>query len=264
MGIIRLPYAMHSADGKTAFNTLSRQDFAKFNPGILGLGDIAREGESIEALAAMYDLEGFTSFCGQDDSHLIVQDFLKMFLDWLFAQTARSFTRKIEGDQVLIWGRLPFFAKFLGDGVLFLWDTNPTNDRLRGPHMMGAMILALLSTCLDYQREFLPLARQKFANTPQRLRCGIARGRVISIGDGQDFVGPCINLASRLQKLSPLSFAISAKGIDIEKALHPDDIHHFVPKRVKVRGLQVEQLVYVLADEMKKLSAAERDEFQAP
>jgi hypothetical protein len=29
---------------------------------MLGLGDISREGERIDALAAIFDLEGFTSF----------------------------------------------------------------------------------------------------------------------------------------------------------------------------------------------------------
>jgi class 3 adenylate cyclase len=255
---------MRVVEGKAAFNALSRRDFARFNPSILGLGDIMREGASVEALAAVYDLEGFTAFCGQDDSHLVVHEFLEMFLAWLFRQTAQSFTRKEEGDQVLIWGRLPFFAKFLGDGVLFLWDTNPPDDRIRGDKAIGNIALGLLKTCLAYKAEFLPTARKRFAAPPQRLRCGVARGRVLPIGDGQDFVGPCINLASRLQKLSPLSFAISAKGVNIEKAMDPGDACHFVPKRIKVRGLKVEQLVYVLTDEVKKLTAAERDEFQEP
>lgn len=264
MGELRLPYTMRVVGGKVAFNALSRQDFAKFNSSILGLGDIMREGTSVEALAAMYDLEGFTAFCGQDDSHLFVHEFLEMFLSWLFEQTAQSFTREEQGDQVLIWGRLPFFAKFLGDGVLFIWDTNPANDRIRGDKAIGNIVLSLLKNSFAYQAEFLPMARKRFAAPPQRLRCGIARGRVLSIGDGQDFVGPCINLASRLQKLPPLSFAVSAKGFNIKNALHPDDVHHFVSKQVRVRGLKVPQLVYVLADEVKKLTAAEREEFQDP
>ncbi|MDD5629525.1 MAG: hypothetical protein PHU21_10710 [Elusimicrobia bacterium] len=264
MGELRLPYTPRVVGEKTAFNALRREDFERFNPGILGLGDISREGTAVEALAAIYDLEGFTAFCGQDDSDLFVHDFLAQFLAWLFAQTAQSFTHEKNDEEVLVWGRLPFFAKFLGDGVLFLWDTNPPDDRLRGPRLMGGMVLGLLKTCLDYQRDFLPRARKKFAAPPARLRCGVARGRVLSVGDGQDFIGPCINLASRLQKLPPLSFAVSAKGFDAEKALHPDDVGHFAAKQVRVRGLKTPQLVYVLADEARRLTAAEREEFQDP
>lgn len=45
---------------------LRRSEFDRFEPTLLGLGDIrahASGDRCIDALAAVYDLEGFTSFC---------------------------------------------------------------------------------------------------------------------------------------------------------------------------------------------------------
>jgi hypothetical protein len=52
------------------YNSLTKKDYNSFNTSILGLGDISQEGMYIQALAAFYDLEGFTSFSNQVDSHL--------------------------------------------------------------------------------------------------------------------------------------------------------------------------------------------------
>ena len=43
------------------------------------------------------------------------------------------------------------------------------------------------------------------SRVPLKLRCGIARGQIMSIGDASLFVGPCINVAARLQKLGKFS-----------------------------------------------------------
>src|SRR5438045_3290582 len=98
-----------------AFNSLSRTAFASFNSHILGLGDISVEGSYIQALAAFYDLEGFTSFSNQVDSHLVVPEFPSRFVDWVFGFLAEEFKESESSDRVLVWGSLPFFTKFLGD-----------------------------------------------------------------------------------------------------------------------------------------------------
>ena len=52
-----------------------------FNPSILGLGDISVPSREIEAIAAVFDLVGFTRFCNQVDPHLAVPTYLSRFLD---------------------------------------------------------------------------------------------------------------------------------------------------------------------------------------
>jgi hypothetical protein len=74
-----------------AFNRLLREDFNAFGPAVLGLGDLARDGAYVQALAAFFDLEGFTDFCSQVDSHLVIPEFLSRYLNWLFRGLAEEF-----------------------------------------------------------------------------------------------------------------------------------------------------------------------------
>src|ERR1700687_748845 len=87
MGTIQLTYTQGlTKDGKEGVDCLPIRQFKRFNADILGLGKISQEGEYMEALAAMFDLEGFTMFCNQIDPHLVVPEFLDSFLKWLFEQ----------------------------------------------------------------------------------------------------------------------------------------------------------------------------------
>jgi hypothetical protein len=106
-----------------SFLSLTKNDFDSFNDSILGLGNISHPGAYVQALAAFFDLEGFTSFGNQVDSHLVIPEFLQRYLPWLFKTIAEKFKEGETSDTVTLWGTLPFYAKFLGDGVLFIWDT---------------------------------------------------------------------------------------------------------------------------------------------
>ena len=244
------------------FNALSKEDFARFNPSVLGLGDISRNGEYIQALVAFFDLEGFTDFCGQVDSHLVIPEFLSRYMNWLFQTLAEQFYESADETTVKLWGSLPFYVKFMGDGLLFIWNT----DLCRG--FPGTVNIAqnLLAVTNLYTDHFLTDVRKAVSNPPIRLRCGIARGQVISIGGGADFVGSCINVASRLQKLSNLSFAVSRRGFDLSEA--PDGEGSFrsflVLKRTAVRSIGKQELVYIRTDEFAALSPAEKLEFRDP
>src|SRR5947209_1665132 len=192
-------------DRKYGFNELANSEFEKVSASALGLGVISTEGTYIQALAAMYDLEGFTAFCNQVDSHLIIPEFLTRYCDWMFATLRSKFLHSKREETVVIWGSLPFFAKFLGDGVLFLWDTSQS----KGPKGIRNVVLWAHAVTREYTTKFLPDIRQHVPNPPPKLRCGIARRQVISVGDRGDYVGSCINVAARLQKLGGVSFAVS-------------------------------------------------------
>jgi len=182
----------------------------KFNPKVLGLGDIGRSSETVEAVAAMFDLAGFTNFCRQSDPHLSLPGFLNRFLNWLFFNIREDTVYKSYRKGKSLWTELPFFAKFLGDGVLFLWDAKNMDN-----YDMCNILIQLRNMCARYSRVLLPELKKSFTDVPEELRCGVARGKVYSIGDGADYVGPCINLASRLQKMSGLRFCFSKRGIDL-------------------------------------------------
>src|SRR4029077_11901818 len=63
---------------------------------------------------------------------------------------------------------------------------------------------------------FLSKLRSTMVDPPPVLRCGIARGTVFCVGDGEDYVGSCINMAARLQRLQGISFAFNRRGFDLE------------------------------------------------
>ncbi len=244
------------------FNALKKSDFATFNPSVLGLGDVAGTGRYIQTMTAFFDLEGFTDFCSQLDSHLVIPEFLSRYLKWLFLQLANEFKEGSDGTTVRLWGSLPFYAKFLGDGILFMWNT----DLCRGFSGTVNIAQSLLSITDLYRTSFLPEIRRAVSKPPCRLRCGIALGQVISIGGDADYVGSCINLAARLQKLASLSFAISRRGFDLSAApAQPGSLSSFLLlKRTTIRSIGDNELVYIRRDEFEAMTPAEQLLFKEP
>jgi len=239
------------------FRSLPKSTFNAFTPEVLGLGDISREGSYIQALAAVFDLEGFTAFCNQVDSHLVLPEFLTRYLEWLFTTLREKFKEGEDGKRVKLWSDLPFFTKFLGDGLMFLWDTTPM---LRGGPIRNIVITSFDIT-REYCKIFLPEIRRHVSNPPHRLRCGIARGQVVSVGNQGDYVGSCINIAARLQKLASLSFAVSRRGLDFSTPIPHTFFQRIVLKRVALRGIGADELVYVLSEEFDNLTPDDRASF---
>jgi class 3 adenylate cyclase len=251
---VRVPVEKNTYGGAYTLNTLPTKQFEAFAPAALGLGNIARDGEYVHALAAMLDLEGFTAFCNQVDSHLVVPQFLAQYLEWLFARLKTEFQESATDERVRIWGSLPFFAKFMGDGVLFIWDTSQSG----GMSGYSNIILNLWRVTQTYCSELVPALKRKYSKVPPRLRCGIARGQIMSVGDAGDYVGSCINIAARLQKLPGLTFAVSARGIDLEPAKVKPFWKDLVTRRVELRGIGGDELIYAHESELAKLRPRDR------
>jgi class 3 adenylate cyclase len=238
--------------------TIERTAYDAFTPERLGLGNLAAPSRQVDVTCGVFDLAGFTRFCTQVDPHLAVPEYLSAFLEWLFDDLKAGIAVKRGKRSVEIYAPLPFFSKFMGDGVLFLWDTtgypSPVNENIVG---------MLYHSTLHYKKQFLPRIRAKVSIPPPTLRCGVARGRVFSVGNGSDFVGPCINLAARLQKLSILSFSFSRRGLNADE-LHEQHRDRFILKRVAVRGIGDDELVYILRGEFDGLPPEEKALFQDP
>lgn len=103
----------------------------------------------------------------------------------MFKKIADQALESSDGINVRIWGNLPFYAKFLGDGILFLWNTNSCG----GFSGLCNIVIQLYNLTDEYKSEFIPIISKSVVKPPKLLRCGIARGQIISIGNGQDFVG---------------------------------------------------------------------------
>jgi len=239
--------------------TLSNDEFDRFNPDILGLGDVSAPSTQVEALAAMFDLSGFTNFCGQVDPHLAVPEYLSRFLDWLFSEIKEGLLKESNEEEKVLWASLPFLAKFTGDGVLFLWDTK---------NMGGAEICNVVTSLWEirsnYSQEFYPSIRRVVTNPPSFLRCGMSRGMVFSVGNGEDYVGPCINIAARLQKLSLLTFCFSRRGFDVEQHMPEETATKYALKVAPLRGIGEDELVWVRQEEFDGLPDKEKALFQSP
>jgi class 3 adenylate cyclase len=259
MGIINLPYEMLEVEGGHKHLSLTVSEYEKFSADLLDLGDISRQGDYLDALAAIFDLEGFTAFSSQIDPHLVVPEYLDKLLSWIFDKISESFKKGRETDKIVLWGKFPFFAKFLGDGILFLWDTKGL-----GQASMGNIIVNLYKICRAYKEEFLTDFSGDFAHAPLKLRCGIARGQVIAIGGARDFVGPCINMAARLQKVSQLSFAFPRKGFNPEQCFGQSWKAKFVPKKIPVRGIGEDEIIFVCKEEFDALDPEKKKLFKKP
>lgn len=236
------------------FVLMTKAKFESFNEDILGLGKIETKSEQINALSVLFDLEGFTNFCKQIDPQLAVPEYLSEFLKWLFQQVRKELTNRTFPEGYQTYSELPFLSKFMGDGILFLWNTSDLNE-----NQIMNIVISMREICNSYKNDFYKNITKKIVSPPAKLRCGIARGAIYSVGNGNDFVGPCINMSARLQKLNSLTFCFSRRGLNPE--VNPSINKLVVTKKTDIRGIGTEELVCVLKSEYDKLIKTEKDKF---
>ena len=210
--------------------------------------DIGAPCEEKEAIAAVFDLTGFTNFCNQVDSYLAIPKFLNDFLDWFFNRIKMGLTELDDNNHNTFWADFPTMVKFLGDGLLLVWNARGMTEE-----QICRIVGTLYEICRDYRREFYPQMSMAVNKPPSILRCGIARGKVFSIGNGSDFVGHCINNASRLSRISSLSFCFPHRGFQVQEHMPPEYRQQFVPKYVSIRGVGDNELVWVGKEEFERL-----------
>ena len=238
---LSLKYNVKIDEHNSYYYFLKSGELERFNISFYSLGNLRNIGEKVDVLAAFFDLERFTYFCSQTDPQIPVPGFLSRFLKWLLNSLIRESTKKEVINGLRLNTKLPFFAKFTGDGVLILWKIERENK------VIITNIVDIIKTILEkYALEFLPKLCNIFERVPPRLRCGVASGQVVSFGN--DYVGPCINIASRLQKLEKYSFAIHKKGI----YLTMEDRGKYKLINKPIEGIDDNLLIYVLKKEANK------------
>jgi len=250
------------------------EDQIPFDSELMDLGNLKLPSKAIEVLSVTFDLEGFTNFTKQIDPQLAIPNFISEFFWWLFNRIRNELTTTKEKNNIL-WAELPFLAKFMGDGALFLWkidsdkivNIDQNSDAVNLNKYLGIFICNIISSlfeiCNKYNSFYDDWLIKRYVDPPTKLRCGIARGNAFSIGNGSDFVGPCINISTRLQKFSGLSFAFSARGINI-RGFEEGYRKNFTKKRVAIRGIGDNELIYILKDEFNNLSEELKSNFLEP
>ena len=249
---------MKVQDGNETKKVLKTEAFEKFNSALLGLGDITETSDSIDAIAAVFDLQGFTNFCKQIQPHLSVPVFLSEFLAWLFDQLRKEMSQKTFEEGVALWSPLPFYVKFMGDGLLVLWDASSAREAGR-----RNIIVSCRQICAKYSTDLYPRLSRKVVDAPPILRCGIARGAVYSVGNGNDFVGSSINMAARLEKIPGATFAVNARGFKLDD---PKATGFFkttlIVKKMAIRGIGDGELIALIKSEYENMKASDKKHFR--
>jgi hypothetical protein len=235
---------------------VKRDNFESFSEDILGLGQIDVKSNVTNAISVFFDLEGFTDFCKQIDPHLAVPEYLSKFLKWIFNEIKVELTIEKLDEGYYTYAGLPFLSKFTGDGLLFLWNTEGKSE-----DEINNVVVSMYEICKKYKNKFLTEIKDDIVSPPRKLRCGIARGSIYSVGDGNDFVGPCINMSARLQKLHTLSFCFSRRGFDL-KEFGDDYKKLFIVKKVQIRGIGDEELVCLLSTDYEEMDELTKKYFK--
>lgn len=216
---------------------------------MLGLGDISKTSQPIQAVAAIFDLEGFTAFCSQIEPQFAIPVFLTRFLNWLIERLKRETIEAEYPAGVKVSHPLPFYLKFLGDGILVLWNSDKMSQKI-----LQNLLISVTGICEAYRDVLVPELKKMVSDPPKRLRCGVARGSVIGVGDSADYVGTCINMAARMQKLPGVSVVFNRRGFLLEA---PDAntliLELFTIKSVAVSGIGSGELVGVLRSDLAKM-----------
>lgn len=114
----------------------------------------------------------------------------------------------------------PSMRKFLGDGMLYVWEDNEERI-LSDTEFKIEFINRLWNLQLNFSKinkrlqETIPIG-----DLPSTVKFGIAQGTIYKLIENDntiDFIGPCINLASRLVKYCPEINFIASARLDLPK-----------------------------------------------
>ena len=252
------PRTMTAGRQQSGIRTLDNEIIKRFNPTMLELGDIGAPCQEKEAIAAVFDLTGFTTFCNQVDSYLAIPRFLNDFLEWFFKSIRESLTEGDYGNRSSLSAKLPIMVKFLGDGLLVLWNARRVTE-----DQICRITATLYGICRAYRQEFYPQISMAVNKPPRVLRCGVARGKVFSVGNGNDYVGHCINNASRLSRVGSLSFCFPHRGFQVREHMPVEYLRLFAPKYVSIRGVGDNELVWVVKEEFERLPEKNKELFRS-
>lgn len=176
-----------------------------------------KASKPMRAIVMIYDISGFSKFFNQPD----VQEYVPLFLNHI----SSAFSTVFNGG-LMYWSspdkpvaRLGIDAvheKFMGDGCMYIGL--PLNGALDFPPSdIGYLCNRLWNIQNNFHKirkktsEFIPVF-----DLPDAVRIGLAKGTVYELVNARsrqrEYLGVCINLASRLHKYcSGLSFVASAR-----------------------------------------------------
>lgn len=207
-------------------------------------------------VVAIFDLEGFTNFfdSASINKNIIVASYVNGFLSWL--------NYRLDLAQL----PSPKLSKFLGDGVLYIWETEKQK-------ITSVIAIALMNACWNtvrgrdrYEKEFLPqfinqVGKKWDCEYQKHLRVSLATGHAVKYVQGNrsvEYVSECINVASHLLKIHPEVYFIAHS--DLVLGEEPSE-HNYVEKRIReIRG--IDRSICVFIDEDDFVSIKDKSIFE--
>lgn len=222
---------------------------------VLNVGPITPLGQVcsglVEIVVALFDLEGFTNFFNTSsvNRNRIVPKFIDAFLSWLNYSFRESCFPT------------PKYSKFLGDGVLLIWETEEQQP------LRGVLKVELMNFCWtmvrgqkeSYEKEFLPEVLRKIrpiqtCEYPKHLRVSLSLGDAKKYvqGKSSEYISECINVASRIIKYNPELYFIAHSDLFTNE----EDLRgKYVQKLLtQVKGINKPIYVYIDKDDFDGLT----------
>lgn len=191
------------------------------------------------AIALMYDLGGFSQFFNQAD----VQDYVPAFLNHvsgamgvtLFGGKANWTTGK---PKLAPLGLRVVHEKFMGDGALYIILPPAGDSDFKTDHLV-----ILCNRLWNLKNNFNKVVKASLdyvpvVEVPRKIRFGVSRGTVYELKNpktkSREYIGFCINQASRLQSYCPdLGFIASARLMIPNKTLKVNKYRKVIATKLK-------------------------------
>jgi len=226
---------------------------------VSNVGPITPLGEArsglVEIVVALLDLEGFTNFFNSTSvtRYTYVPAFINAFLSWLnhcFRESCFP---------------MPKYSKFLGDGVLLIWETE------KQPLLRGVLKAEFMDFCWSvvrdqkesYEKEFLPELLRTIrpiqnCEYPKHLRLSLSLGDAKKYVRGKsiEYISECINVASRIVKYNPELYFIAHSNLVTNEELCGKKYVH--KQLTQVKGIDRPIYVYIDKDDFDGLTHKRR------
>ncbi len=210
-----------------------------------------------QAVALIFDLEGFSRFYSQPD----VNRYVPMYVNHVL----NAMNTIITGGEVFWDGTdeefvpivTPTHWKYLGDGGLYVWQMNEFSEE---------KIISLFNGLWNLKNNFKRVVQRAMEEVPvldlpKNIRFGLAAGTVYRLtynnSKTHEYIGYCINLASRLESYCKgLGFIASARVPIPLKVLEENRYMRVVATQLK--GFP-QEIVIVDQSEFEALDKEERE-----
>lgn len=205
----------------------------------------------VRIIAAVLDLEGFTNFFNKasPNQSIIVASYVNGFLSWL------NYRLGLEGKRL----PRPRLSKFLGDGVLYVWETEEGKTEQTA--------LDLMNFCwnitrgadryeISFLRQFVHQLGKKWrCEYPKHLRASLATGFAVKYTQQNhpaEYVSECINIASRLCGFHSELYFVAHSDLFLADEIKA--AANYVEKRTNIDGIDNPIAVFIDKDDFDSLT----------